>query len=79
MAIKPAIGWSLLSASIFTFVLSAVPASGQQELNEAQALSKRVVELYKAGKYAEALPLVQKALEIREKVLGWTTLAWPVP
>jgi TonB family protein len=40
------------------------------ELNEAQRLSLSVVELYKAGKYDEALPLAKRALEIKEKVLG---------
>ena len=40
------------------------------ELQEAEKLNQRVVELYQQGKYAEAIPLAEKVLAIREKVLG---------
>jgi TonB family protein len=40
------------------------------ELDEASRLSQAVVNLYKEGKYDEALPLAKRALEIREKALG---------
>jgi len=49
------------------------PAQSTQqsaELQEAERLNQRVVELYQQGKYAEAIPLAEKALAIREKVLG---------
>ena len=38
-------------------------------LKEANNLSSKVVELYKAGKFDEALPLAENVLSIRERVL----------
>lgn len=38
-------------------------------LKEANSLSGKVVELYKAGKFDEALPLAENVLSIRERVL----------
>ncbi len=40
------------------------------ELQEARTLTRTVEELYAAGKYAEAVPYAERALEIRRKVLG---------
>ncbi len=40
------------------------------ELKEAEQLSAQVVKLYQTGKFDEALPLAERALTIREKVLG---------
>ena len=40
------------------------------ELQEAERLNQQVVQLYRQGKYNEAIPLAEKALAIREKVLG---------
>jgi tetratricopeptide (TPR) repeat protein len=39
-------------------------------LAEAKELNQQVVQLYKQGQYAAALPLAERALAIREKVLG---------
>ncbi|MBP0022607.1 MAG: tetratricopeptide repeat protein [Roseofilum sp. SID2] len=39
-------------------------------LNEAKQLVQQVVELYRQGKYAEAVPLAEEALKIRQLVLG---------
>jgi CHAT domain-containing protein len=39
-------------------------------LNEAKALNKKVAELYRAGKFGEALPLAQRSVELEEKALG---------
>jgi tetratricopeptide (TPR) repeat protein len=44
--------------------------SSGQNLTEADALNKKVNELYNAGKYAEATPLAQRLLAIREKTFG---------
>ena len=46
--------------------------SNQQspELQEAEKLNQQVEQLYQQGKYAEAIPLAEKALAIQEKVLG---------
>ena len=40
------------------------------ELQEAEKLSQQAIQLYQQGKYTEAIPLAEKALAIREKVLG---------
>jgi tetratricopeptide (TPR) repeat protein len=44
--------------------------SAVQNRIAADELNKKVVELYQAGKYAEAIPLAQQALAIYEKALG---------
>jgi Tetratricopeptide repeat len=38
--------------------------------DEASILTQQMKELYRAGKYMEALPLAQKALALREAELG---------
>ena len=38
--------------------------------DEAGTLSLQMKELYRAGKYMEALPLAQKSLALREKEFG---------
>lgn len=48
-------------------------AAGQRqppELVEADQLSAQVVDLYKEGKYDQALPLAQRALALRERALA---------
>jgi CHAT domain-containing protein/Flp pilus assembly protein TadD len=40
------------------------------ESKEADALYPRIIELWRSGKYAEAVPLAQRVLEIYEKQLG---------
>lgn len=51
-------------------------AQGQPQtssaLQEAARLTAEVVKLHAAGKYAEALPLAERALDLREKELGET-------
>ena len=39
-------------------------------MQEAKALDQRMVQLYRAGRYHEALPLAQRHLQITEKALG---------
>ena len=52
-------------------VLGAGAAAGEgTPQEEAQRLNQQAVELYQAGQYQKALPLVQRALEINEKALG---------
>ena len=48
------------------------PQSAPQsaELEEAKRLSEQAVQLYQQGQYAAAIPLAERALAIREKVLG---------
>jgi len=55
------------------FSLKKQEAAGQKqspELIEADELSAQLIALYKEKKYDAALPLAQRALELREKVLG---------
>ena len=40
------------------------------EIKEAEQLSAQVVKLYQSGKFDDALPLAERALALREKVLG---------
>jgi CHAT domain-containing protein/tetratricopeptide (TPR) repeat protein len=40
------------------------------ELAEAEQLNKQVEQLYNQGKYQEAIPLLERVLSIRKKVLG---------
>jgi tetratricopeptide (TPR) repeat protein len=59
----------LIVAVALTMVASIIaPAFSQQD--ELAALDKRIRELYQAGKFSEAIPLAQRVLVIREKVLG---------
>jgi tetratricopeptide (TPR) repeat protein len=52
-------------------VLTFLPASlAHAQSHKADELNRRVIELYRAGRYAEAIPLVQQALAIYEKALG---------
>ena len=52
-------------------VLGAGAAAGEgTPQEEAQRLNQQAVQLYQAGQYQKALPLVQRALEINEKALG---------
>ncbi len=48
------------------------PQSAQQsaELEEALRLNQQVIQLYNQGQYAAAIPLAERSLAIREKVLG---------
>jgi hypothetical protein len=41
-----------------------------QQADQASELEKRVIELYNAGRYSDAVPIAQRVLAIREKTLG---------
>ncbi|MBR8833084.1 MAG: tetratricopeptide repeat protein [Stigonema ocellatum SAG 48.90 = DSM 106950] len=45
-------------------------ADQKAALEEAERLNQQVNQLYKEGKYSTAIPLAERALAIREKVLG---------
>ena len=50
---------------------SAHPAKPPSIQNtEADKLDRQIRELYKAGRYSDAVPIARKALEIRERTLG---------
>src|SRR6202048_5261770 len=44
--------------------------SPAQQADEASELNKKVIELTNAGRYADAIPIAQQVLAIREKALG---------
>jgi len=69
-------GWSGFGVLARMLLLALVVASvsggsvrAQSPLDEAMALNTRVVELYRAGKAGEAIPLAQRALALREAAL----------
>jgi hypothetical protein len=55
------------------FLLAA--AALAQSPDEATALTQQVIELYKQGRYSEAVPLAQRAITIYEKEHGPDHLA----
>ncbi|MGI2905139.1 tetratricopeptide repeat protein [Tolypothrix sp. VBCCA 56010] len=74
------VSWSITAALALGLLVSipkevtgqSQPPSVQQsaELEEAKRLNQQVEQLYKEGKYTQAIPLAERALEITEKVLG---------
>ena len=61
----------LLALCVACFIATAAGVSAQPgELVEAKELNGRVMQLYGAGRYDEALPLAERALAIREKAFG---------
>lgn len=60
-----------LTASLL-FTTNLNPSQEPPELQEASTLTASALKLYNQGKYDEALPLVKRALEIREKLLPRT-------
>ncbi len=75
------LSWSIFVAmTLGLLVNEPKPVTGQTqppqtiqqspELQEAEKLNQRAWELFQQGKYTEAIPLAEKALAIREKVLG---------
>ena len=65
-------GAVFFSLGMILLVLSIGPALGQQELKEVNELNRKVEKFSQAGKYAEAIPLAQRALELREQALEAT-------
>jgi len=63
---------SHLYISFILFIIIFVRPSYSEEINleRANALSQQVMELYDQDKYAEAIPIAEMALEIKEKALG---------
>ena len=50
---------------------SAFPALAQQgELERAEELNQKVLELYRQGRYTEAIPIAREVLAITEKASG---------
>jgi tetratricopeptide (TPR) repeat protein len=58
----------ILAATLMVSSFAGAPAIAQQD--GGATLTKRVGELYEAGKFSEAIPLAQRALAIRERAFG---------
>jgi tetratricopeptide (TPR) repeat protein len=62
---------SRILAVVFLALLVVPMADAQEgDLAEAQRLNGQVSQYYAMGRYEEAIPFAQRALTIREKVLG---------
>ena len=61
-------GWWALWVS--GLVLAFAFAASAETAADADKLNVEVVRLYQAGKYAEAIPVAQRVLSIREKAMG---------
>ena len=59
----------VIAPTVLALTLCVVSLARAQ-IGEADALNQRVIELYHAGKFADAIPLAQQVLAIREKALG---------
>jgi len=79
MSIAKALTCSTLAISLCSFVvLSQQPQTASQsnqrastaEVAEESQLNTSLVELYKAGKFDQALPVARRLLELREKMFG---------
>lgn len=67
---KPWARIGLLLVGIAIFAHQAVmPAHAQAPKDEARSLNARAVELYRAGRVNEAIPLAKRSLELSEKTL----------
>jgi tetratricopeptide (TPR) repeat protein len=51
-------------------LIGATSIALAQQTDEASELNKIVIELYKAGQYADAIPIAQQVLAMRERALG---------
>ncbi len=57
--------------SLLSLSASSAPApSVASQVPEADKLKQQINELYRAGKYSEAIPIARRLLELREKTLG---------
>jgi CHAT domain-containing protein/Tfp pilus assembly protein PilF len=54
------------------FLLPVAATAGEQQsgIQEAEELNQQALNLYKKGRYSDAIPLAERALAIREKALG---------
>lgn len=66
---------TLLATCVCAGAVRGQDKPGGGELAEAARLNAEVVNLYRAGKYDEALPLARRVLEIRERAAGGEDMA----
>ena len=56
----------IIAALLIGLFLSVPHAALAQEPNEAATLTQQIIQLYKQGRYSEAIPLAQRLLTISE-------------
>jgi hypothetical protein len=61
-----------------TLLVATASVSVGQTLNESDALNKKVLELYNAGKYTEAIPLAHVSWRLTKKPLVHTIQMWRI-
>ena len=62
--LRPRLGlWMVLALVLLAGVIGAVDNAAAQSADDIDALNRRVLELYGAGKYAEAIPLARRYAE----------------
>jgi hypothetical protein len=64
---------SVVIAMTLGLLSNSAPSIAQSEnwlLDEAKKLNIEIATLYKVGRYADAIPLARRALELREKALS---------
>ncbi len=65
--------FEIIVSGLFVFLVTfyfVFPPVGKAEGQTADVLSAKVMKLYDAGNYAQAVPLAQKVLRIRENTQG---------
>ena len=67
-ALKASTGAAVAALAMVLSFGAPAPSSAAED--EASILTQQMKELYRAGKYMEALPLAQKSLALREAELG---------
>jgi CHAT domain-containing protein len=60
----------LAAGFVATLLFGNASIAVAQPRDEARELNKKVIELYNAGRYADAIPIAQRALALLEKALG---------
>ena len=60
----------VIATLLIGFFLSVPHAAFAQGLDEATLLQQKLLQLFNQGQYSEAVPLAERALAIRERVLG---------
>jgi type II secretory pathway pseudopilin PulG len=61
---------TLVALLLGSFALPVAAQTQEAQLAEANRLYQQALQLYQAGRYAEAIPLTRRVLAIREKALG---------
>jgi tetratricopeptide (TPR) repeat protein len=62
--------WVGPSAVVLAQSPGLTSAQQASEMAKADLLNQQVIQLYEQGKYNEAVPLAEEALEIRKRILG---------